>query len=227
MRTLISKRAWAWLAMLLTIPLLAIVGTTTTAGADSWDCNNTNGSPTGGGFDGHWTKHYVADNQATCALINIGFHNYEDAQFDNHVTYDIRIETGPIAGDDCVQVALDWAPVAFDHSDAQIMRNCDEFSTQTMTEQDVQINQSNWVANRIQVSVYHSADVAVHTRACPTNTIAPGTDSDGECTGWNPNGVYQTKAAKIRLKLDGQSAVQNDPLWPALYHLSQMTDPNN
>jgi len=220
------------LALLLIVPFLTVAGTTVAAHAD---CGSS--SVTGGNNTGTWTKTY----DANCAgnntgQITVSWSNGYLGNGDRYVKYDISIWAGNLGSNRCIQLALDWNPVNIlgaGHSDAQIMRNCVDHSTENMTAQviDVSLDPTqyhpiDWTPlARLQVSNFDRNTLDVAGKECPTS-VAPRTDTTDECINdWEPDGVFSSFAAKIRRNLSSGTD-QNIPVYPTDYWVDSMLNAN-
>lgn len=240
MRTLLNRRAWAWLGMLLALPLLVVAGTTTTASAAGCSTGNL----TGGALQGSWVRDYDpgACGGATQGKVTITWHSYLSGG-DRFIEYDMSVWAGNINSNWCIQGSLDWAgdtTAGGSHEDAQIVRNCKEFTTRDMPAQTVNVDEfctnyplaycstNSWPTNRLQVGTYDPGLENLWDKECPaTNGIIDGTDSLTECNGWDPVAPFSSKGAKIRLKNNAGSDSQNSPDWPEFYDIRDLVDPNN
>ena len=223
------------LGLLLSLAIACVLLVFGTSSANALSCT-TDGNANGDIYDGSWGKHFRADSGATCAYVTIYYNSWVDSNYHHHASYDLHIETGPIQGDDCVQLAFDWAAVGADHDDAQIMRNCLENSSRDMTIQshdlDAQCSNGvycapgNWWVKRIQVSVFNTDNNSQRDRTCPT-ALAPLTDTSGECDGWNVDATWSSVAAKIRRTTNAGQEQQNTPLYPDDYGVGKIIDANH
>lgn len=214
---------------------------------DSGDngCTSSTYSSTGDG-NGHpigldWSRSYNANcNNYTKGTISIHVWNRVDSNNDHHLMWDASITAGPIAGNNCIQVAFDWANPQ-GHSDNQIMRNCYENSTRQMPTQDIaelSYDNSNWKIAKIQISVYDPDNGTVQYVVCPkgdSNDPAPdGTDTNAGCIpaqgGYAPNGSFSTVGAKIYRRTNTGQDQQNAPIYPdgaPPYTIWKQVDPNS
>jgi hypothetical protein len=233
-----KARTVVWLASLLVVVGLCLAGTTGPAAADpgnSGDDSCTTGSFSGNSTDGSWTRTYRPQcGSSTTADVDISWSNYTSSGI-HHLVWDATLTVGAISGDDCVQIALDWNNIGQNHSDVQIMRNCDEFSTRTMSSQDVNFGDlggtgTNWPVLRLQMSSFDRDTLDVYSVVCPSASGSPtGSNTDALCTDWNKNGsaFWGSTAAKIYRRMDDHVNENNDPTYPAHYTLAEQVDPHN
>lgn len=235
MRVRPSKRIWAWLALLFTVPLLGLVATTTSASATSCSSGNISGNDT----QGTWTRTYNPGCASgdTDGNIEVSWHSYLSGG-DRHVWWDASVHADQIAGNDCIQVAFDWNGQLTDgtvHEDAQIMRNCKENSTRDMAAQDINIDKyctianpgkcsaNSWPITQMQVAVYDGGASSLRAKECPKTEIS-GTWTQTTCDNFSSHPDFADRFAKIYRRTNAGTDQQNDPVWPSLYDVLKLTD---
>lgn len=213
------------LALLLVVPFLTLTGTTVPAFAA---CGSS--SHTGDSTDGSWTKDYnpqcSGQNEGS---ITVTWHNTTDVYGHRLVKYDISLWAGNLYSSNCIEGALDWAPKEANdlgHSDAQIMRNCNDYTTKNMTTQVIDTDEfcvseglcstAQWPLQRLQVSTFGGGQV--FNQSCP-GSVAPLTENQTDCDNWHPDAVFSSVAAKIRTRSTSGVDSQNNPQWPGTYDI--------